>query len=320
MKIANLPFAGIDVSAMLSRAPIDGDRLSRRLKAWWHGNEFADFQANIDEDAEDFSEDIVDPNDLETWGRVTMKTIESVWGAGFMEPGGVKVSRRVLGWLAINSRHTVLDLTAGMGGVARSIADTNSLWMDAYEPVAELAERGQHRSVVAGMAKRVPIKYMDFSDPDLRENRYDMIYSRERLFTVAEKPKLIQACATALKDRGQILITDYMLGAKRTQADVMENWGSFERETPHLWSLGEYNRSMEAAGLTIINSQDMSDDVVSHAVSAWNSALLLVTEGRYSKRQTKPLILECQIWLDRLAAIERGDIYVGRVHAQYRKR
>ena len=324
VKLANIPFAGVSVADILPRAGGRGGQMSKRFMAWWHGDEYRDDRTGLDEangqNSADLETEIVDPNDLETWGRITLKTIESVWGEGYIEPGGHKLSRRILGWLAITSKHTVLDLTAGMGGVARSIADTNNLWMDAVEPVAELAKRGQHISVTLGMGKRTPITHMDFSNPDLPENRYDMIYSRERLFTIKDKPKLIEACAGALKDRGQILFTDFMLGAKRTHAGVTQDWGSFERETPHLWSLSEYNRSFETAGLAVINSQDISQDIVTHVVSTWNSILALVAEGRYTRRQTEPLIRECQIWLDRLAAIERGDLYVGRVHAQRLKR
>lgn len=322
-KTAKSPFAGIQVPTTLPGASGPGGRMSKRLKAWWKGEAYNDDRNGAaDEQYLDVDDDFNDaePEKLEPWGPTTLKTLETIWGEGSMGPDGNKLSRRILGWLAIKSKHTVLDLTAGMGNVARGTADTSNLWMDAFEIIPELVQRGQRISQSMGMSKRVPIKHMDLNNPDLPENRYDMIYSRERLFAVQDKTALIEACATALKDRGQILFTDYMLGARRNRETVMEAWGSHEREPPHLWSLGDYTKAFEAAGLAVINSQDISQDIVPHVVTTWNNVLFLVNEGRFTSRQTRPLIQECQLWLDRLNAIERGDLFIGRVHAQYIKR
>lgn len=296
--------------------------MRNRLRAWWTGEdvEIIDGAGNgtggmtisVDITASDEDED----DDNDPWNAGRLNITQLIWGEGCAEPGGAKFTKKLLGWLALNSRQSVLDLTAGMGGTARSVAAAHSLWMDAIEPVPSLANEGRRLSVVAGLARQVPIAVADLENPQLAKSRYDAIYSRERLFTVRNKAGLFANCSQALKSKGQILITDYMRSADVSSVELAENWGSNEKETPNTWTLKSYTDCFSESNLQVLIAQDISEEMIDHINGAWRRIPKLISEGAFSHRQISYLVKEGEIWFDRLQAIERGDLIVGRIHAQ----
>jgi len=295
-----------------------------RFNAWWTGEDVAlvrqpgqsvkGMAIGIGE-APGLDEN-TDGDDDELWSTARISVIQSVWGEGFTEPGGAKFTKNLLGWLALNSRQSVLDLTAGLGGVARSIAADQNLWMAALEPVPELAAEGRRQSIAAGLGRQVPIALADLETHELAKARYDAIYSRERLFTVRKKAKLLSGCAEALKPRGQILITDYMRNQDTGGAELAACWGQHEKELPSAWTKKAYVDCMTELGFNILTAQDITEDMVEYIKSAWRRVPNLIAESAFNHRQIGYLVKEGEIWMARLRAMEDGKLTVARIHAQ----
>lgn len=292
-----------------------------RFKAWWTGEEIEapkkSMQSALDiaiASAEDDPEDVDD----NPWSNSSLSVIQALWGEGFIEPGGAKFTRSLLGWLSLNSKQSVLDLTAGLGGTARSVSSAHSLWMDVTESIPELIAEGRRQSVVNGMAKQVPLSLIDLENHNLSTSRYDAIYSRERLFSVKNKANLLAGCVEALKSKGQILITDYMRGPETGGAELAAEWGRHELYTPHPWTLKGYRDCFSGMDMDVLISQDISEEMIDHINSAWRRIPGMIAEGRFSRSQIGVLVREGEMWLDRMRAIESGMLIVGRIHVQNR--
>ena len=292
-----------------------------RFKAWWTGEDVR-LVHSPSPPAKGMSivvEDELDGEDEDgdnPWNPSRLSVIQAVWGEGFIEPGGAKFTKNLLGWLALNSRQTVLDLSAGLGGTARSVASAQSLWMDAVEPVPELATEGRRQSAIAGLERQVPMALADLETHEFAKGRYDAIYSRERLFAVRKKARLMAACAEALKVKGQILITDYLRAPDVGGAELAASWGQHEKELPNAWTMKAYVECLSELDLNILTAQDISEDMIERINGAWRRVPKMIAENAFSHRQIGHLVREGEIWLDRLRAIESGQLRVGRIHAQ----
>jgi len=262
------------------------------------------------------ADDVADEDEHDLWNPARISVIQSVWGEGFTEPGGAKFSKKLLGWLALNSRQSVLDLTAGLGGTARSMASAQNLWMGALEPIPELAAEGRRLSIVAGLGRQVPIAAADLETHDFAKGRYDAIYSRERLFAVRKKAKVLSSCAEALKANGQILITDYVRNQDTGGAELAACWGRHEKILPSAWTMKAYVDCLTELKLNVLTAQDISEDMIDHIKTAWRRVPDLIARGTLSHRQVGYLVKEGEIWMDRLRAMESGKLIVARIHAQ----
>src|SRR3546814_8628279 len=67
---------------------------------------------------------------------------------------------------------------------------------------------------MAGLAKRAPIHYFDMDRYEFRENSTDCVISKEALFTVEDKDRLLKEIIRMIRPRGQLLLTDYVLSEK----------------------------------------------------------------------------------------------------------
>ena len=173
------------------------------------------------------------------WGPSSLAIAEKLWGEGFIEPGSTQLARRIIAPANPDSMKTVLDLTTGLGGNAFMLARESSVWMEAYEPNLVLAEKAREIAQSYMLGKRVPIRYADSGILSLTGKRYDLIYSRERLYTTAHKHGLIQQYAGTLKPGGLLLITDYVRHDQADFTPAFNSWANAEPDIIFPWTASQ---------------------------------------------------------------------------------
>lgn len=291
--------------------------LMDRFSAWWNGEDVPIHRApEAPTQAVAIEIDEILEEDQQPWSAGRLSAMESVWGETFLEPGGERQARKLLALLTLDPRQSVLDLTAGLGGTALAISNRFGLWMDAFEPVEELAREGRRRCVMAGMGNRVAYQHVDFAEPSLPPGRYDAVYSRERLFSVENKQSLVEQCAGALKPNGSVLITDFVRADSVSAQDANDAWACHDGESAHLWSLRDYRVALTDQGLNMLLCSDISEDYLAMVSRAWARVPLQIRDKSLSRRKVSLLMEEGEIWLSRIRALESGQIGVGRIHAQ----
>ena len=142
------------------------------------------------------------------------------------------------------------------------------------------------------------------------------MYSRERLFSVENKPSLLEQCAGALKSSGNVLITDFVRADTVSARDADEAWACHDGEAAHLWSLRDYRVALTDQGLNMLLCSDITEDYLEMVSRAWARVPLLIHDQSLSRRKVSLLMEEGEIWLSRIRALESGQIGVGRIHAQ----
>src|SRR3546814_18711553 len=105
-------------------------------------------------------------------------------------------------------------------------------------------------STMAGLAKRAPIHYFDMDRYEFRENSTDCVISKESLFTVEDKERLLKEIIRMIRPRGQLLFTDYVLAEKADERAVY-TWAEDEPKRPYPWTKRDYEDMLTEARLDI---------------------------------------------------------------------
>lgn len=286
--------------------------LKQRLAAWWQGDDIkVGATQNLTPNNRDI--EVSEGLDPRRWSPENILMIQQLWGEGFIEPGGPAFAKKLLTPLKFDPANTLLDLSAGLGGISCILAKEHNLWLDAMEPCQELANAGQQFASRSGMASKVPINYVDFENLVLPEQKYDQIFSREALFMVENKKNIFRQIGKSLKNRGQVLIIDYML-ADNNNPQSVKKWIDSEIDKPHPWTLELYQTALSHYGVSIWSTHDLSEEYFEHIHDGWQAMVDKVSSGEFNRKSIDLLMREGEIWLNRALAIEAGDLTVQRIH------
>lgn len=287
--------------------------LRARMNAWWHGN-------IINQDAAPHTSadvETVSPIDMTRWTEQRIEVVEFLWGNGFLEPGGAAGVRKLFLHVMPNSKQSVLDLTTGLGGTAFTLAHDQNLWMDALEWDEVLSAEANRSANTGGLGDQVPVGKLSLDAIDIAQKKYNLIYSRERLFTVAEKIELLTAAAEGLRTGGNLVITDLVLtGTDRLDTDGFRNWVQSEPITPHPWTMALYVKTLKELGLAVVTRQDSTEQYLSEIRFGWQKAVKLLEKGEFNLKLGDQLLAEGKVWSGRTAALEGGDLALCRLIAR----
>jgi cyclopropane fatty-acyl-phospholipid synthase-like methyltransferase len=285
-----------------------------RLHAWWEGaNEPA--RPSVAPAAVLPPAPAAEPPTIAGWPERRRQLVERLFGAGMVTPGGVGAVHRLTEPLHLTPAMTVIELGAGLGGIARLLAREAGLWVTGFEPDAELAAAAVDASAREGLAKRAVIKCVPFAGLDLRPASIDAVVAKEALFTVADKPALFARLRRFLRGGAQISLSDYLrLGAP--DATALRVWAAHEPVEPHLRSPQELRDMLERIGLEVRVMEDISADYRAAALAAFAS-MAQAMKGDPDAEVWRPwLVSEAEHWGRRLAALESGEMAVFRCYAR----
>lgn len=287
----------------------DGD-IKRRIAAWWNGTEIESREAR--KQIEVRAELLPEPNE---WTPERFRVVQQIWGEGFMEPGGAALAGKLLGPAKIDSKKTVLDLTVKLGGTMAAITKDANLWMEGFETHPELLKRALNMMNTMGLGSRITVTRVDYHTLDLPKRKYDVIYSRERLFSIADKQSLIEKIGAALKPTGQFLFTDYMAADPEQFETEIKAWTAAERHTVYPWTLELYKATLEQAGYSIWAVHDFSEEFLNQINTGWNRVVRELEAGQLDRKYVDYLMQEGEIWLARAKALESGALKIHRIQA-----
>ena len=295
--------------------------LKERFAAWWHGREP---EALVTEDASGKPSRLMIDSELSiekdgNWGPARRSVLEGLWDAGYLDAGGQVFARKLLLALSVDSRKTVLDLTAGLGGPARLLADAHNMWMDALEPDPDLAALAHKLSLQYRISDQADIRHVDINDLQLKPGRYDAIYSLGRLFEFSNKPAILGSCHEALKKNGLLLLFDLM----RTDESLpMQHYDGMRRRNQarlEPWTPRQYHSALDKAGLSVWTEVDFSEDYAHEIRRGWCRLMHNIENGTFNRQYVDVMLDEARIWLERSRLLEKGELVALRLLCSRKK-
>jgi SAM-dependent methyltransferase len=285
-----------------------------RLKAWWEGYDLAIRpKQKIPLDMGELSQDAVRYEAPEP-RSMRLEVMQQIWGKGMSGPGDEDYILRLVKPLGLNPAHTVIDVGAGLGGATRLISEKFDIWITGLESDREVSDEGMELSTMAGLAKRAPIHYFDMDRYEFRENSTDCVISKESLFTVEDKDRLLKEIIRMIRPRGQLLFTDYVLAEKADERAVFA-WADGEPKRPNAWTMRDYETALTEARLDIRIKEDITEEVYGIITGSWAHFLSSLKGKTVDKDTAAAVTAAVELWTRRTRAIDAGALRICRFHA-----
>lgn len=300
-------------STSAAAAPAVSIPLRLRLKAWWYGYELELRRKARAIETELPKHGVRYSRPAERWESSRLKLVQAVWGEGFSSPGGSEYLLELVKPFGLDETMSLLDLGAGLGGPDRLMAQNFGVWVTGLEQDHNLAAAGMGLSTKAGLGKKAPIQPYDPEAIESKPKSYDCVFSKEAFFTIKAKERLIKLVQCVLKDRGQFLFTDYVLG-EQGRTPTVEAWMKKEPQTPDLWDVERYLALLRGLKLDIRITEDITTPHKDLIVKGWADYMAQVQMAGLDHELLGALVDEAEIWARRVELLDSGDLKVCRIH------
>lgn len=251
---------------------------------------------------------------LAPWENPRIRIMQLIWGSGYHKPGGPDHILGLVKPFALDPSKSILELGAGLGGAARTVASEFGVWVTSYEADTELVHAGKQLSLLAGLDRKAEIQRFIVNDFKLSANRFDCIFSSEALFAYAGKHDLLGKLQQGLKPRGQLSIIDFVLAPGVAPQD--ERLAAVRSQAGELWRPEQYERRFRELSLDLRVAENMTDAYRRMILAGWakfaqGDPITLATARAFPDA----VMAECELWFNRLKAMEEGLLQVIRFYA-----
>lgn len=242
------------------------------------------------------------------WSADRVQIIETVWGEGHALPGGEEYLDSLSSPLGINPDMSVLDLGAGLGDMARFLADKYKTYVTGMEQDNALATRGMVMSIAAGKSKQASVIGYD---PAIytAARKYDVIFAREVFFKIIGKEKFTKAVNSSLKNGGgQIVFTDYILDSSARDKPAVMKWLEHERGAAPM-SMIETIKMWRGMGYDMRVAEDRTDEYKSLILKGLKEFTGFLTFNIPDTETRREVFHEISHWSHRMEAFHEGLKY-----------
>ena len=192
----------------------------------------------------------------EEYSDQEVRALESIWGDGFLSPGGVAEVARIVGAHDITGR-TVLDIGCGVGGAAIALVrDHGARSVVGMDVKDNLIVKAVERAASAGRGDRVTFRVVEPGPLPFADAAFDVVFSKEAILQVADKGALYAEIFRVMRPGGHLLVGDWLRGAgdrltPGVNAFVEASGGTFAMAT-----LEEIVGVIARTGFTTIETED----------------------------------------------------------------
>lgn len=291
--------------------------LRHRLAAWWRGYDATEYYAWRTGDGPPRGrsmEDLIPKAPVLSTvdhTRARIDVLQRLFGPGFASPGGAEHAIQMVKPFGLTPEHSVLDLSAGLGGGATAVVQRFGVWITGYEMDPELAEWAP--AIIATLKGGDHVTVRGFT-PDgftLRPKSFDCVVSRESMFCVRDRAALLKTIHGVLKNWGQLVVTDYVLPGETAPSDRVKGWLESEDLTYKPWAKQEYEKAFAELGFDVRVLEDRSDEHRQHIRDTF-ARFVQHLDGNDSMAadpaHRAALIVEAERWARRASLLEAGEL------------
>jgi cyclopropane fatty-acyl-phospholipid synthase-like methyltransferase len=240
------------------------------------------------------------------WHAEPGEISEKMWGAGIVTPGGNVIWDAMVKPLGLNKSMSVLELSAGLGGNMRKVAEETGAYITGLEPDAGVAARGMDLSRHAGQAKHAPVTHYEAAKVTF-DRHYDAVLARETFYRVADKTDFFIKLGETCKPQAQIAFTDYIVDPENRKQSAIAAWMANEKGAAPLGLL-EMAEAWAKVGFTLRVHEDLSAFYAKEVAAGLRrlSHFLAASKLPPDAETKTALLRRINIWQSRLKAMEQG--------------
>lgn len=253
----------------------------------------------------------------ERWTETRIAVAQLLFGDGMVTPGGVDALRGLIDPAELEPDQTIVEIGAGLGGLARFIAAGSGARVLAFDEDIALAEAGMALSIQAGLQRQAPVERSRLDDIPVKPGGAVRVVAKEVFVTVRHKVPLFRKLAKVLRPGGELSFTDYLFCGTDRYSPEIAIWYAHEPKPVYPIAPHQLESQLNDAGFAIRATEDVTDRYRAAIVQAFAAvAGKLKDAGEMGRVYSEWLISEGDLWTRRSAILETGDIRIKRYRAE----
>jgi ubiquinone/menaquinone biosynthesis C-methylase UbiE len=256
------------------------------------------------------------PGEVGEYDAGLQAMLQLVWGEGFLSPGGAEEVARVLAGLDIRGR-SVLDIGSGLGGVDVLLVEQHGAGhVTGIDLEPDLIAQARECVARRSLADRIEFRQVTPGPLPFAEARFDVVFSKDSLVQIPDKPALFAEIRRVLAPRGLFVAGDWLRGAGGAYSAEMLEFFRLEGITYNLASAGDTARALTAAGFTDVEVRDHADwyrALAQAELASMKGEWLPVMEQRLGRERAQHFIAN---WQQMVRVLERGELRPAHVRAR----
>ncbi|KAJ9708450.1 hypothetical protein PVL29_000474 [Vitis rotundifolia] len=182
---------------------------------------------------------------------------ERVFGEGFVSTGGLETTKEFVAKLDLKPGQKVLDVGCGIGGGDFYMAEDFDVEVVGIDLSINMISIALERAI--GRKCLVEFEVSDCTKKTYPDNTFDVIYSRDTILHIQDKPALFKSFFKWLKPGGKVLITDY---CKRAGPPSPEFQEYIEQRGYDLHDVEAYGQMLKDAGFGEVIAEDRTEQFI----------------------------------------------------------
>ncbi|RVX18091.1 Phosphoethanolamine N-methyltransferase [Vitis vinifera] len=179
---------------------------------------------------------------------------ERVFGEGFVSTGGIETTKEFVGKLDLKPGQKVLDVGCGIGGGDFYMAENFDVEVVGIDLSINMVSFALERAI--GLKCSVEFEVADCTKKSYPDNTFDVIYSRDTILHIQDKPALFKSFFKWLKPGGKVLISDYCKRAGPPSSEFSEY---IKQRGYDLHDVEAYGEMLRDAGFIEVIAEDRTD-------------------------------------------------------------
>lgn len=179
---------------------------------------------------------------------------ERVFGQGFVSTGGIETTKEFVSKLELKPGQKVLDVGCGIGGGDFYMASNFDVEVVGIDLSVNMISFALEKSI--GLQCAVEFEVADCTTKKYPDNTFDVIYSRDTILHIQDKPALFRSFYKWLKPGGKVLISDYCRSAGTPSAEFAEY---IKQRGYDLHDVKAYGQMLKDAGFYEVIAEDRTD-------------------------------------------------------------
>lgn len=194
-----------------------------------------------------------------------MDRLHTIWGEGFLAPGGPEEVREIVGDLDLAGR-SVLDIGCGTGGPAIVLArELGAGGVVAIDVEPQVLARAARHAETAGVAGAIEFKLVEPGPLPFADASFDVVFSKDALVHIPDKAAVYREVLRVLRPGGAFAASDWLGGDNTRTAPewaLVQEIGTLDLT---MVTAPETAAVMSAAGFETVSTRDRN---------AWYAELL----------------------------------------------
>ena len=240
---------------------------------------------------------------------------QRLYGRGYVIPGDAAWLLSLVQPLRLDASSSILDLAAGLGGPARTVAQAFHARVNGIERDHERARQANAMSAALGASHLVRIKACDPESVELGSAKFDGALGREASYAVAGKERFLRVVAQALRPRGRVVLTDFVLDRSAGERSELDAWRNRLAQRPSLWTAAQYADCLKSVGYRLNRAEDISALYRRQILAAWMGYLRSGAIRGQAAAQVDAVLAEAEASFRTVAALESGALKYYRFEA-----